>query len=79
VQALDAAKIEQITGAKPALNKDENVLKVSFPRNDVKVTVDGNPMPPFIGLTTWASFIPGTKAEAMDSQRGAGCIRLAAD
>lgn len=62
---IDAAKIEAITGAKPAFNKAENVLKVSFPRNDVKVTVDGNPMPPFMGLTSWAAFMPGTKTEAM--------------
>ena len=63
--SLDTAKIEQITGAKPAFSKDENVLKVSFPRNDVKVTVDGTPMPPFMGLTTWAAFMPGTTSEAM--------------
>src|SRR4051812_21990879 len=64
-KSLDAAKIEQITGAKPAFNKEENVLKVSFPRADVKVTVDGNPMPPFMGLTSWAAFAPGMGAEAM--------------
>jgi hypothetical protein len=27
----------------------------------VKVTVDGTPMPPFMGLTSWAAFKPGVK------------------
>src|SRR4029077_85260 len=62
---LDATKIEQITGAKPTFNKEENVLKVSFPRDDVKVTVDGAAMPPFMGLTSWAAFTPGMGAQAM--------------
>src|SRR5204863_31618 len=35
------------------------------PRVDVKVTVDGNPLPPFMGLTSWAAFTPGMGAQAM--------------
>ena len=62
---IDATKLEQVTGAKPTFNKDENVYKVSFPRDDVKVMVDGTPMPPFMGLTSWAAFTPGMGAEAM--------------
>jgi hypothetical protein len=62
---LDGGQIDRITGAKGTLNKEENVYKVSFPRDDVKVTVDGVRMPPFMGLTSWASFMPGTKDEAM--------------
>jgi len=62
---LDGEKIDQITGGKGALNKEENVYKVSFPRDDVKVTVDGVQMPPFMGLTSWAAFKPGMGAEAM--------------
>src|SRR4051794_15036972 len=64
-QPIDAAKVEQLTGAKPTFNKDENVLKVSFPRSDVKVSVDGAELPPFMGLTSWAAFMPGMGAEAM--------------
>ncbi len=56
---LDGEKIDQITGGKGALNKEENVYKVSFPRDDVKVSVDGVAMPPFMGLTSWAAFKPG--------------------
>ncbi len=62
---LDTAKIDQLTGGKGALNRDEGVYKVSFPRTDVKVTVDGTPMPPFMGLTSWAAFKTGEKVEAM--------------
>ena len=54
--ALDTAKIDQITGLKGKLNEKEGVYKVTFPRNDVKVVVDGWTMPPFMGLSTWAAF-----------------------
>jgi hypothetical protein len=63
--ALDTAKIETATGLKGALNEAEGVFKVSAPRTDVKVSVDGWQMPPFMGLTSWAAFMPGKKAEAM--------------
>jgi hypothetical protein len=62
---LDAAQIEKIAATKPTFNKDENVWKVNFPREDVKVTVDGTPLPPFMGLTSWAAFTPAMKEEAM--------------
>jgi hypothetical protein len=62
---LDGAKIDQLTGGKGTLNKAEGVYKVNFPRNDVKVTVDGMVMPPFMGLTSWAGFKSGEKVEAM--------------
>jgi len=54
--ALDTTKIDQITGLKGKLNEKEGVYKVTFPRNDVKVVVDGWAMPPFMGLGTWAAF-----------------------
>jgi len=60
---LDTAKIDQITGLK-GKNEKEGVYKVTFPRNDVKVVVDGWTMPPFMGLGTWAAFTP-TKDGAM--------------
>jgi hypothetical protein len=41
------------------------VFKVSIPRADVKVSVDGTPMPPFMGLTSWAAFKPGMKNGAV--------------
>ncbi len=54
--ALDTAKIDEITGLKGKLNEKEGVYKITFPRNDVKVVVDGWTMPPFMGLGTWAAF-----------------------
>ena len=62
--ALDTAKIDQLTGLKGKMNEKEGVYKVTFPRNDVKVVVDGWTMPPFMGLGTWAAFTP-TKDGAM--------------
>jgi len=62
--ALDTAKIDEITGLKGKLNEKEGVYKVTFPRNDVKVVVDGWTMPPFMGLGTWAAFIE-TESGAM--------------
>jgi uncharacterized protein DUF1259 len=54
--ALDMAKIDQITGLKGKLYEKEGAYKVTFPRNDVKIVVDGWTMPPFMGLGTWAAF-----------------------
>src|SRR5437870_13463241 len=54
--ALDGAKIDQITGLKGKLNAKEGVYKVTWPRSDVKVAVDGWTMAPFMGLGTWAAF-----------------------
>ena len=62
---LDTAMIEQATGLKGQMNEQEDVFKVSQPRDDVKVMVDGTPMPPFMGLTSWAAFKPGTKEQTM--------------
>ena len=61
---LDTARIDQLTGLKGKMNEKEGVYKVTFPRNDVKVVVDGWTMPPFMGLGTWAAFT-STKDGAM--------------
>lgn len=63
--ALETAKIETASGLKGTFNDAEGVFKVSAPRNDVKIDVDGWTMPPFMGLTSWAAFLPGKQAEAM--------------
>ena len=62
---LDGGKIDQLTGGKGVANAAEGVYKVNFPRNDVKITVNGTVMPPFMGLTSWAGFKSGEKVEAM--------------
>src|SRR5437868_10293020 len=61
---MNTAPIDEITGLKGKMNEKEGVYKVTFPRGDVKVVVDGWSMPPFMGLGTWAAFT-ATKAGAM--------------
>src|SRR5258708_5632462 len=63
--AMDTAKIDQVTGLKGVLNEKEGVFKVSVPRTDVKVSVDEFTMPPFMGLTSWAAFHAGTPPNTM--------------
>lgn len=63
--ALDTAKIEQLTGLKGTFTQAENVFKVTAPRNDLPISVDGWTMPPFMGLTSWAAFTEGVKSEVM--------------
>jgi hypothetical protein len=53
---LDTRRIDELTGLKGKMNEKESVYKVTFPRNDVKIVVDGWTMPPFMGLGTWAAF-----------------------
>jgi hypothetical protein len=54
---LDPQVITMITGGSPEVSG--NVVKVSFPRTDVPVQIDGwSDVPPFMGLTSWASFMP---------------------
>jgi hypothetical protein len=62
---LNTAQIDQLTGLKGKMNEKEGVYKVTFPRNEVKVVVDGWTMPPFMGLGTWAAFTKGAHSEAM--------------
>jgi hypothetical protein len=61
---LNTARIDELTGLKGKFNEKEGVYKVTFPRNDVKVIIDGWTMPPFMGLGTWAAFT-ATKDGAM--------------
>lgn len=64
-QKLDTARIEAITGLKGTLIEQEGVFKVMSPRTDTKISVDGWTMPPFMGLTSWASFHAGGQGRAM--------------
>src|SRR5216684_5564139 len=62
---LDTAQIDELTGLKGKLNEQEGVYKVSSPRTDLKISVDRWEMPPFMGLTSWAAFMPGMKDGVM--------------
>src|SRR5438876_6897983 len=61
---LNTARIDELTGLKGKMNEKEGVYKVTFPRNDVKVSVAAWEMPPFMGLGTWAAF-QGSNDKAM--------------
>jgi hypothetical protein len=61
----DPAALERLTGLKGTMNTNEGVFKVTAPRTDLKISVDGWTMPPFMGLTSWAAFSEGKQAEAM--------------
>ncbi|HWR50164.1 MAG TPA: DUF1259 domain-containing protein [Bryobacteraceae bacterium] len=53
------AAIDKATAEKGVYSEAEDTYKVSFPREDVKVTVEGRRMPPFLGFSSWAAFTPG--------------------
>jgi hypothetical protein len=55
---LDTAAIESITGITGTMNKVENVFKISKPRTDIKPNVDRWTLPPFMGITSYAAFMP---------------------
>jgi Domain of Unknown Function (DUF1259) len=61
---LDTGRIDELIGLNGKMNEKEGVYKVTFPRDDVKIAVDGWTMPPFMGLGTWAAFTE-TKNGAM--------------
>ena len=48
-------RVAEILGKKGDLSAD-GVYKVTFPRTDVKVTMDGAPVPVGMGLASWAAF-----------------------
>src|SRR3954447_1389194 len=52
---LDAGKIAAASGAKTTVTPD-GVVRIGWPRSDVKVQVDGVPLHPFAGLGSWAAF-----------------------
>jgi hypothetical protein len=52
---LDADKIGTAAGTK-ATTAANGVVRISWPRTDVTVQVDGMPLQPFAGLGSWAAF-----------------------
>ena len=60
IPETDRAKIDELTAVKGSYTATEDVYRVTFPRTDVKVTVEGRPMHPFLGLTSWAAFTSST-------------------
>ncbi len=54
---IDENAVATATGGKPETS--ESVVKVTFPRSDVPIEVDGSKLAPFLGVTSWAAFTPG--------------------
>ena len=50
----DAALIAKITGLTPDVKN--GIAKISVPRADLGMVIDGAEMQPFQGLTSWAAF-----------------------
>ena len=59
------ALIDAQTGAKGVYNAAEDVYRVTFPRTDVAVSIEGRTMHPFMGLTSWAAFTPAAHGGLM--------------
>lgn len=61
---FDVQKISRITGIKgEAL--DKGVFKLSVPRTDIPIRIDGWKLPPFMGVTSWISFMKGRQQDVM--------------
>src|SRR6266542_5520627 len=54
---LDTNTIESVVGIKGTMSDD--VLKLSVPRKEVPVSLDGFEIIPFMGLTSWVAFRQG--------------------
>lgn len=58
LSVIEKDKYELLTGLKGLYSEKEKVFKASFPRNDVKISVDNIQLDPFMGLTSWIAFTP---------------------
>ena len=54
---LDSKTLENAVGVTGTMSED--VLKISLPRKDLRVAVDGFDIIPFMGLTSWVAFRKG--------------------
>lgn len=61
----DYRRIEKLISTKGKYDETEGVFKVSFPRTDVPVFVNGLELDPFMGLTSWAGFTKDPKEGMM--------------
>ena len=62
---INTKLIEELTGVTGTVNSEERVFKITYPRTDVPVTIDGWKMKPFMGLTSWAAFRKGVEKESI--------------
>lgn len=57
-------RVAEILGKKGDLSAD-GVYKVTFPRTEVKVTMNGEPVPVGMGLASWAAFTKMSDGKTM--------------
>ena len=62
---INTKLIEDIAGVTGIVNTEERVFKITYPRTDVPVAIDGWKMKPFMGLTSWAAFRKGVEKESI--------------
>jgi hypothetical protein len=62
--ALDTARIEQAMGMKGTYNANENVFKVTKPRQNM-AAVAGRKIPPFLGTSSYAAFTPAGNGQVL--------------
>ena len=62
---LDTDQIEKAIGMKGTFIQAENVYKISKPRPEMNVRVDGWKIPPFMGIGSWAAFTPAGDGKVM--------------
>src|SRR5262245_35849861 len=53
---LDVKKIEEIIGKKGVIDKEENAFKITVPRDDLNVEINGTKIPTGAGLASWIAF-----------------------
>lgn len=64
-RGFDPSVVETVTGLKGTRIDAEGVFKITGPRKDVPLAVDGWTMPPIMGLASWAAFKAAGKSEIM--------------
>lgn len=56
ISPADRSKIDELSAAKGTYTAEEDVYRITFPRADVKISIEGRNMHPFMGFTSWAAF-----------------------
>jgi hypothetical protein len=67
---IDDKAVAAATGVEAPEKSPDGIVKASWPRKDVEVTVDGNKLPPFLGLTSWIAFTPGKQGVSESMMMG---------
>ncbi len=63
LKTITIKNLEEAFGKKPDVVVAEQVARITIPRDDVAISMDGVPLAPFMGLTTLISFQPGSRSE----------------